>query len=98
PPLSFIVDTDTNDDLVDALGRALNAGAIVFVNEKGEDLLLSSLKGKRFRLSYILAPHYTLPLMLGKARSLDSILKGRVIRSDNKNRSEPLFDQKDVDG
>ena len=50
---------------MDSLGRALNAGAIVFVPEK-PGRRFSSLRGKRFRLSYLLAPHYQLPLILGK--------------------------------
>ncbi|MBK8466324.1 MAG: hypothetical protein IPL32_10880 [Chloracidobacterium sp.] len=75
PPLTFIIDDNAPNEMVESLGKALNAGAIVFVNEKGEEVLLKSLRGKRFRLSYLLAPSHRLPLILGKARSLSLILK-----------------------
>jgi hypothetical protein len=78
PPLTFDVDSRTSDTLMESLGRALNAGAIVYVNEPDSDLLLNSLRGKRFRLSYLLAPYYRIPLILGRSISLKTILSGKV--------------------
>ena len=43
-------------------------------NDAGE-VVLTSFRGKRFRLSYLLATDYSLPLTLGHAVSLSSILK-----------------------
>jgi hypothetical protein len=74
PPLSFTVDSRSDDQLLESLGRALNAGAIVYIHDKDSDMILRSLRGKRFRLSYLLAPHYGLPLILGRSTSLSSIM------------------------
>jgi hypothetical protein len=74
PPLSFIVDSDTPPETVEALGRALNAGAIILASEHGGDALLSSLRDKRFRLSYMLAPGYGIPLTLGRPLALSKVL------------------------
>ena len=57
-----------------SLAEALNAGAIIYVPDEREELLLESLRGKRFRLSYLLAPYYGLPLQLGRTVSLSVIL------------------------
>lgn len=75
PPGSFVVDSRTDPSLIDSLGRALNSGAIVYVPEgTGGLCLLNDLRGRRFRLCYLLASYYRLPLVLGKPASLSSIL------------------------
>jgi hypothetical protein len=75
PHTSFIVDSGTPSDLQEALQRAVNAGAIIWVPGQDDVTLLTSVKGKRFRLSYLLAPSFRLPLQLGRATSLDLILR-----------------------
>jgi hypothetical protein len=60
PPLSFIVDANASSDLLDAL-------------QEGSDLALGSLRGKRFRLAYWLAPTTGLPLNLGDSVPLSRI-------------------------
>ena len=75
PPLSFTVDSTTSSELLLALGRALNAGAIILAPDQGGDTLLSSIRGKRFRLSYMLAPGYGIPLTLGRRMALSQILE-----------------------
>ena len=62
----------------ESLTRALNAGAIVYVPDEDGQLLLASLRGKRFRLSYLLAPTYHVPLRLGRAVSLSKILNTKM--------------------
>jgi hypothetical protein len=74
PPLSFIVDSTISDGMEGSLGKALNAGAFV-AEETAEEPIFGSLRGKRFRLSYLLAVHYRLPLVLGRPISLNSILQ-----------------------
>ena len=74
PAGSFIVDSDTAEWLVDSLGKALNAGAIVYVPDSEASSIVASIRGKRFRLSYALAPHYEIPLLLLRPVSLSSIL------------------------
>jgi hypothetical protein len=75
PPSSFFVDNNTSDEVLHALGLALNAGAIVYAPDEGDVGILESLRGKRFRLSYILAPFYRSPLVLGRGMSLSQVLK-----------------------
>lgn len=74
PPLSFTVDSSVDDVTLRALGRALNAGAIVHVPDPGADPILSSLRGKRFRLCYLLAAYYKLPIMLNTSVALSTII------------------------
>jgi hypothetical protein len=75
---SFIVDSNLSIELTESLGRALNAGAIIYIPGRDEDgqFVFDSLKGKRFRLSYLLAPHFGLPLRIFEERSLSIFLKG----------------------
>jgi hypothetical protein len=76
PYLCFTVDSHISDDLANGIGRAINAGAIVYVPEKDAHALLHNVRGKRFRLSYLLAPYFRLPLRLGESVSLTRILAG----------------------
>jgi hypothetical protein len=74
PPGSFTVDAKTPTQVLDALEQALNAGAVVYVPDDNGQLILTSLKGKRFRLSYLLAPLYGFPIRLGKDVALGVII------------------------
>ncbi len=74
PVGSFVVDADSPAWLIDSLGKALNTGAIIYVPDPDASSIVSSIKGKRFRLSYALAPHYGLPLLLLREISLKTIL------------------------
>ena len=83
PPLSFVVDSVVDDAALKAIGRALNAGAIVYVPDPGADPILTSLRGKRFRLCYLLAAYHKLPIMLNTGVALSTIL-GRRSRSETR--------------
>lgn len=74
PPTTFVVDDNTPPQVERALGRAVNAGAIVYMQAGRSDLLLQTLRHRRFRLTYLLAPHYKLPLLANKHRDLSTIL------------------------
>jgi hypothetical protein len=74
PPLTFTVDSVVDDTTLLAVGQALNSGAIVYVPDLGADPMLTSLRGKRFRLCYLLGAYYKLPIMLNTAVALSSIL------------------------
>jgi hypothetical protein len=74
PPGSFTVDANAAESIIAALGQALNAGAIVYVPDDDGQLILASLRGKRFRLSYLLAPLYEFPIRLGASISLGTII------------------------
>ena len=73
---TFLLDENITPPVVSAVGKALNAGAIIHVPhpESGPDILLRGLKGQRFRLSYALAPRYRLLLTLGDRVSLSTLL------------------------
>ncbi|MBD8546841.1 ORC-CDC6 family AAA ATPase [Sphingomonas sp. CFBP 8760] len=85
PVLSFTIDANTSEAMIEALGKALNAGAIILVPDSGAEAIASSIKGKRFRLSYMLATSYRLPLLLGREGSLHRLLV------DERNNPTPLF-------
>jgi energy-coupling factor transporter ATP-binding protein EcfA2 len=77
PPGTFIVDAAVEEELLVSLGRAINAGAVVYVPDGGPMIIpsLSAIRGKRFRVSYLLAPLYGLPLRLGKPVALSTVLR-----------------------
>lgn len=92
PPLSFIVDNNVDDRAIALLATALNRGAILYIPDDESESALTSLRGKRFRLSYMLAAHYGLPLRLGKETSLSKILAGAVSGAINTQTNASLFD------
>lgn len=73
---TFVLDENVSNAIVGAVGKALNAGAIIHVPfpDSGPDILLRGLIGQRFRLSYSLAPRYRLLLTLGDRVSLSKLL------------------------
>nr|WP_144989198.1 hypothetical protein [Gimesia aquarii] len=90
---SFKVDSNADAELCNALQRAINTGAIIWVPEKSDETLLTTVRGKRFRMSYLLAPYFQLPLHLGRSVSLGRILGLTKL---NETQSEPtLFDSLD---
>ncbi|WP_444505535.1 ORC-CDC6 family AAA ATPase [Clavibacter seminis] len=77
PVGTFIVDRGASDALLEALGSAVNTGALVYVPDSDSSGLLTSMRGKRLRLSYLLATGYQLPLGLQRGASMRSVL-GRI--------------------
>ncbi|MNJ95260.1 hypothetical protein D3C87_129680 [compost metagenome] len=61
PLTTFIVDEDTEQDILILLEKGVAQGAFIIVNSNDEDLDFD-LKGKRLKLSYLLYPIYYLPL------------------------------------
>ena len=78
PPLSFRLKGGLSQDSISAIGKALNLGAIVYVPDLESEDVLSDVSGKRFRLNYLLAAHYKLPLSLDREISLDKLLSKAV--------------------
>lgn len=78
PPGTFKVDDECSDELVGILGQALNAGAIVYVPDEDGHLSFTSLRQKRFRVSYLIAPLYGIPIRLGPPVNLSTILGKRA--------------------
>ncbi len=74
---TFRLDQNAELEMVNAVGKALNAGALIHVPTPGgsSDSLLRGLQGQRFRISYALAPRYSLLLTLGDHLWLSNLLK-----------------------
>lgn len=85
PPGTFFIDSQVPDEIIASVGRAVNAGAMIYVHAAGPMIMssLDAIRGKRFRISYLLAPIYGLPLRLGKAIALSTILKGKPQEGDD---------------
>lgn len=77
PPLSFRVSGGISPDDLHAIGKALNLGALIYIPDLDSEDILSSVMGKRFRLNYLLAVHYKLPLSLDREISLSALLRDR---------------------
>lgn len=75
PPMSFMVDDRVSDDVEHALRIALNHGAIVCFEAASDVGGFRTLRGKRFRLTYLLAPVFKLPMRKSKSVSLSTILE-----------------------
>lgn len=76
PALCFVIDSDISDETVQLLEIALNRGAIVYVPDEGGPVALKSIRGFRFRLCYLLAARFRLPLRIGKDIDLSRALSG----------------------
>lgn len=80
---SFSLPSHASDSLETAVGDALNAGALISLSESPSDSSLRSLRGRAFRLNYMLAPRYRLPLTAGQDVSLSLLLPKRTPLSPN---------------
>jgi ribosomal protein L32 len=74
PPGSFVVDEDSPAELVNAVGRSLNAGALVIVDGDDDSQGLGVLRGRRLRLCYLLVAYYGAMPRLARPVSLRRIL------------------------
>ncbi|MDQ0573719.1 energy-coupling factor transporter ATP-binding protein EcfA2 [Variovorax paradoxus] len=77
PPMSFVVDDRVSDDVEHALRIAVNHGAIVCFEAAADVGGFRTLRGKRFRLTYLLAPVFKLPMRKSKSVSLSTILEAK---------------------
>ena len=80
---SFTVDSKTPDAVIATLTQALNAGAIIYVPDDQGSVIITSLRGKKFRLSYLLAPLYGFPIRLGRDIALSRILGLQQVQKDD---------------
>jgi hypothetical protein len=80
PAATFIVDSGVTDELYQLVGIGVNIGAFILIPDSDAQPIVRSLRGKRFRVSYLLAPKYGLPLRLGRGVALSTILgKGQTL-------------------
>lgn len=73
---SFIVDSHTEETLLDSVAQAVNSGAIIRMADSDAEIPAQSPRGQRFRLCYLFAPLYKTLLRAGRPISLGAILKG----------------------
>lgn len=78
PPATFRIDPLLPKGIIEALGMALNAGAIVRVPNPEDRGVVAGVVGHKYRLSYLLAPHYYLPIRLGRSIDLSHLLSQTV--------------------
>lgn len=83
PPMSFVVDEHVSDDVEHALRIAVNHGAIVCYQIAADVGGFRTLRGLRFRLTYLLAPVFKLPMRKSKSVSLTTILEAKPEASDS---------------
>ncbi|WP_417827588.1 hypothetical protein [Thalassospira sp.] len=77
PPLSFTVDRGLPPETLAAIGVALNQGALVYVPDNASEDILTSVIGKRFRLNYLLAAYYKLPISLDRPVLFSRLISGK---------------------
>jgi hypothetical protein len=73
-----VVDERVSDDVEHALRIAVNHGAIVCYKIASDVGGFRSLRGLQFRLTYLLAPVFKLPMRKSKAVSLSTILEAKL--------------------
>lgn len=74
PVGSFVIDSHLNPQVIELIRLGVYHGAIVHIDPL-PDTIETSVVGKRFRLSYMMAPISRLPLTLYSAVSITRILK-----------------------
>jgi len=67
PKLSVHIEKTIRREEAAIIERAVGAGALVPLDKSDADALRSPVRGRRFRLCYLLAPLYRLPLRSGKS-------------------------------
>jgi hypothetical protein len=75
PSGSFIVTEDTPRELIDAIGLGVNSGAFIkVIDNTDESRSGGKIVGQRFRLSFLFAHKFRLPLQLMRACNLLELL------------------------
>jgi hypothetical protein len=76
PVTSVVVDGHMSRAQLIAFGRAINQGAFVLVPDRHREFQLGKIDKVRFRMTYLFAPLYHFPLVLGRSNRLSVILSG----------------------
>lgn len=95
---TFSLHKDSPPAVVAAVGKALNAGAIIHVPYpgSGHDILFKGIRGQKFRLSYGLSARYKLLLTLGDSRDLTGLMH-KAIGIDIGNNQLTMFRNEKLD-
>lgn len=97
-PAGFFVDESVPEHFLPLLKQAVNTGAIIHIPKNDSSLPVSTdARGRHYRLSYLLAPRYGLPLRQGKTVALTNLLSGGELRTSKQQSSQPVFLDLEVD-
>ena len=81
-PGGFFVDRAFPERLMPLLTQAVNTGAIIHIpKDNSAAPVAASARGRHYRLSYLLAPRYGLPIRQGKTVALWNLLDGSSLAS-----------------
>lgn len=69
---SFTVENDASEEIVAIVEQLLELGGLVYIGSSAQDTPIA-IRGSRFRLSFILAPIYKLPLRTYREAPLDDV-------------------------
>jgi len=86
------VDRVITQDILDAVGAAMNQGAFVMISDATRLHEFGSLDGARLRLSYLLAPRYHLALTYSGEISLSRIIRNASSLTSNSLKMRDLFE------
>ncbi len=75
PVASFDLDSDSFEWLENAVGAGLNAGALIYLPADRSKTFIKTLAGKRFRVNYLLATEFQIPLRKGGHRSVSFLIR-----------------------
>jgi hypothetical protein len=89
PPGTFIIDSKLDEQIVEIMDLAMHLGAIIYL-EPDEAVTESGIKGKKFRLSYLLYPNFKIPQREYNAINLSTILNKK---DSDKLNQQILFDE-----
>ncbi len=87
PPSIFEVDDKVPGEIEDSLRLALNHGAIICFDPPDNSGGYPSLRGRQFRLAYLLAQQFKLPIRKSKHVSLSTILNDPKVVAKRRGRS-----------
>ncbi|MDO3639752.1 hypothetical protein Q2100_28685 [Mycolicibacterium sp. KC 300] len=76
-PLRFTVDRGVNSATIELLRLGINMGVFVHIPKRSDARVPLALFGEHFRLSYVLAPYFGLPVRLGPTVRLSTLLAPR---------------------
>lgn len=92
PVLSFTISKDAPPALTKAIAYAIREGALLLEGDYAGSYLRDGLADKRMRLAYLFAPDFLLPIMLGREKSIEGILRP----TDSKRRRHDAGGQEDL--
>jgi hypothetical protein len=74
PPGTFWIDPEVPASIIESLVEAINLGALIHIPKPGSPQITPDLRNETFRVCYLLAPYYQLPLQTGRSVELSSLL------------------------